>query len=65
MRAAGGNLTTGGETAGPRALADDLRQRIVAAVAAGMSYSEAGRLFRVNPVTIARWRGRPRYTGGR
>ncbi len=45
---------------GPRALADDLRQRIVAAVAAGMSYAEAGRLFRVNPVTIARWHGRRR-----
>lgn len=50
----------GGETAGPRAFADDLRQRILAAVEAGMSFSEAGRLFRVNPVTIARWRGRPR-----
>ena len=50
----------GGETAGPRAFADDLRQRILAAVEAGMSHSEAGRLFRVNPVTIARWRGRPR-----
>lgn len=51
---------TGGEPAGPRALAKDLRQRILAAVEAGMSHAEAGRLFRVNPETIARWRGRLR-----
>ncbi len=54
-----------GETADPKAFADDLRQRILAAVEAGMPYAEAGRLFRVNPATIARWRGQPRQPVGK
>ena len=44
--------------AGPKAIAADLRERILEAVAEGMSNADAGQLFRVNPVTIARWRAR-------
>lgn len=60
----GRNRADESETAAPRAVADDLRERVLAAVEAGMSNAEAGRLFRVNPATIARWRRQPRQPGG-
>lgn len=60
----GRNRADESETAAPRAVADDLRERVLEAVEAGMPNAEAGRLFRVNPATIARWRRQPRQPGG-
>ena len=60
----GRNRADESETAALRAVADDLRERVLAAVEAGMPNAEAGRLFRVNPATIARWRRQPRQPGG-
>ena len=42
----------------------DLRERIMAAVDAGMPRAEAARTFRVSVATIKRYRQRRRATGG-
>jgi transposase len=47
-----------------RAYSLDLRQRIVAAVAAGMPVPEAARLFAVSVATVNRYRKRLREAGG-
>ena len=47
-----------------RAYSVDLRERIMAAVDAGMPRAEAARIFRVSVATIERYRQRRRTTGG-
>ncbi len=47
-----------------KAYSVDLRERIMAAVDAGMPRAEAARTFRVSVATIKRYRQRRRATGG-
>jgi transposase len=42
----------------------DLRERLLGAIAAGLSQAEASRLFGVGTSTITRWRRQRRETGG-
>jgi transposase len=39
-----------------KALSRDLRVRVLAGVANGMSHGEAGEVFAVNPASVSRWR---------
>ena len=47
-----------------RPYSEDLRRRVVAAVAGGMPRAEAVRVFAVSLPTIKRWLRRRRQTGG-
>jgi transposase len=46
-----------------RALSVDLRERVLAAVAAGLSHRQAGERFRVSAASVSRWRGLERVQG--
>lgn len=46
-----------------RAYAMDLRERVLAALDAGMSYDEASMTFQIHRATVGRWRQRQRDTG--
>ena len=41
----------------------DLRVRVLAAVAAGLSHRQAGERFRVSAASVSRWRAREREQG--
>lgn len=47
----------------PRAYSVDLRERSLAAMTAGMSMTEAARIFAVSRSTLSRWRQRQQTTG--
>lgn len=46
-----------------KALSFDLRVRVLAAVAGGMSHRQAAELFAVSPASVSRWRKLSRETG--
>lgn len=46
-----------------KALSLDLRVRVLAAVAGGMSHREAAQVFAVSPASVSRWRKLSRETG--
>jgi transposase len=46
-----------------QALSHDLRVRVLAAVAAGMSHRAAGQRFGVSAASVSRWRAREREQG--
>jgi len=46
-----------------KALSLDLRVRVLAAVASGMSHREAAQVFAVSPASVSRWRKLSRETG--
>lgn len=46
-----------------KALSLDLRVRVLAAVAGGMSHREAAQVFAVSPASVSRWRRLSRETG--
>ena len=41
----------------------DLRERVLAALDAGMTYDQASAIFQVSRATVGRWRRRQRQTG--
>ena len=45
------------------AYSQDLRERVLAALAAGMTYDQASATFQVSRATVGRWRRRQRETG--
>ena len=46
-----------------RAYSNDLRERVVAAVAAGLSCRRVAELFRISPSNVVKWSQRYRQTG--
>ncbi|MEX2314215.1 MAG: IS630 transposase-related protein [Thermomicrobiales bacterium] len=46
-----------------QAYAMDLRERVLAALDAGMSYDQTSTIFQVSRATVGRWRKRQRATG--
>jgi len=46
-----------------KALSFDLRVRVLAAAAGGMSHREAAQMFTVSPAGVSRWRKLSRVTG--
>jgi transposase len=46
-----------------KALSLDLRNRVLAAVASGLSHRQAGERFNVSAASVSRWRTRERFQG--